>query len=160
MKNIKGFIGLLPLAGFLLFSCQNQNQEKSPSTASNEINAGKIDSTYLTDSTRLNELYSKISGKYFGILPCADCSGIETSITIKENGSYIFDRTYLVNNQRGNKSVSEGQFKISGDEKHLVLPEMLAPNRYLIEEKRLTQLDIDGKLIEGELKNNYILNKQ
>lgn len=159
--NIKTkFFIFIPLAGYLFFSCQETNKEKeNTSNPENKI-VQVMDSSKLTDTVKLGLVYKRLAGKYFGILPCADCSGIETTITIKENGTYIFDRTYLVNNQKGNNTVSEGHLEVSGDEKLIILPELVAPNKYLIGEANLTQLDMDGKIIVGELAKNYILHKQ
>jgi uncharacterized lipoprotein NlpE involved in copper resistance len=39
----------------------------------------------------------EISGVYRGTLPCADCAGIETTLTLHKNGTFTLNRQYLKN---------------------------------------------------------------
>lgn len=47
-------------------------------------------------------------GSYVGMFPCADCSGIRTTLSLQENGSYILTRQYAddheatINHESGN----------------------------------------------------------
>jgi len=34
------------------------------------------------------------SGRYYGVLPCASCEGIETTLILQEDGSYLLTETY------------------------------------------------------------------
>src|SRR5690554_2309866 len=44
------------------------------------------------------------AGAYQGTLPCADCPGIETTLTLGDDGSYILRTTYL---ERGDSVYTE-----------------------------------------------------
>ncbi len=106
-----------------------------------------------SEKTSLNYI-----GTYKGILPCADCEGIETTITINENLTYSMTTKYIgkgekVFQKKGtflwNKS---GNIIIFNSQKN-------APYLYFVDENSLTQLDIFGKKITGSLASDYILTK-
>ena len=39
----------------------------------------------------------EIAGVYQGVLPCADCGGIENTLTLRANNTFTWRRTYLKN---------------------------------------------------------------
>ncbi|MDR1349519.1 MAG: copper resistance protein NlpE [Zoogloeaceae bacterium] len=39
----------------------------------------------------------EIAGVYQGVLPCADCGGIESTLTLRADNSFTWRRTYLKN---------------------------------------------------------------
>ncbi|TBX68770.1 META domain-containing protein [Flavobacterium silvisoli] len=98
-------------------------------------------------------------GVYKGILPCADCEGIETTISLNENSTYTIRTTYLgkgnkIFEQKGtyswNKSGNIIKFDNAED----------GPNRYEVGKNILLQLDMSGKRITGNHAAEYILAKQ
>jgi uncharacterized lipoprotein NlpE involved in copper resistance len=98
------------------------------------------------------------TGTYKGILPCADCEGIETVITIYENMTFIIKTKYLskddmVYEQRGGFLWNEDGNTIILNEKNRT------PRQYLIGENYLLQLDLKGNKITGELADKYYLHK-
>jgi heat shock protein HslJ/uncharacterized lipoprotein NlpE involved in copper resistance len=98
-------------------------------------------------------------GTYKGILPCADCEGLETEIVINENETYRIKTRYQ---GKGNKYfIKKGNF--TWDKKGIII--ILsnvenAPKYYLVGKNTLTQLDLEGQKISGSLANDYILSKQ
>lgn len=97
-------------------------------------------------------------GVYRGIVPCADCEGIETTITLHRDGSYRLTTVYL------GQSVApfEHQEKFGWDPTGgIVVLDGLRdrPNRYLVGEGYLLQLDMQGERIAGPLAENYRLSK-
>lgn len=99
------------------------------------------------------------AGTYSGVIPCADCAGIELTIKLTSKGTYVVQGEYI--GKADSYFTKSGSFSWSetGNEITLVGIEN-EPNRYLVHENKLVQLDLDGKLITGEFAKNYILNKQ
>lgn len=98
------------------------------------------------------------AGTYQGVLPCADCEGIETSITLGKDSSYRLRARYVgkadtVFEKRGTFAWNEAgsAIQLQG------LPD--GPDRYLVGENQLIQLDREGNRITGELASRYSLPK-
>lgn len=102
---------------------------------------------------------TKYEGTYTGTMPCADCTGIDTEITIND-GKYIIKRTYLgTENMEQNMFVESGSYTWSKDTKILTFdndPEQ----QYLVRNNTLVALDQDGKEVTGDLASLYILKKK
>lgn len=139
---------------FLIVSCVKKAKEE-------------VTDEMVVDSTEIivkNEHNAKNSldyiGQYQGIVPCADCEGIETSLLLEDDKNYVLKINYLgrknvaVNEVRGLYSWNEAGNTIilSGIEN--------APNQYFVSENYLTQLDLEGHKISGELAAEYVLHKK
>lgn len=98
-------------------------------------------------------------GTYKGILPCADCNGLETELVINENSTFCVKTKY---EGKGDKVfMQKGNFTWNKNGNTIILTDVKnAPNRYFVGENRLTQLDLSGKKITGSLADEYILTKQ
>lgn len=128
-------LALLTVAGF---SC------KTPAT-SNSLPTGDNSMTSLD-----------WNGVYTGVMPCADCEGIETTLQLMKDKTYKLTRIY-----KGKSSepfTSSGTFtwdanganiQLSGEE----------PGKFKVGENLLMQLDQDGNRITGELADKYVLTK-
>ena len=97
-------------------------------------------------------------GVYRGVVPCADCEGIATTITLRKDGSYNLateyqGRSVATFNRQGKFTwdPSGGVIAIDGPRDR--------PNRYLVGEGYLLQLDMEGKRISGPLADHYRLAK-
>jgi len=55
----------------------------------------------------------KISGTFEGILPAADCPGLQTVITINSNGTFHMEETFLERDT--SPRVTEGNWVLKGD---------------------------------------------
>src|SRR5690554_2181081 len=55
------------------------------------------------------------SGTYSGVLPCADCEGIQTELTLKEDGNYILTSEYLTGAKNGFVETKKGAFSWEGN---------------------------------------------
>jgi heat shock protein HslJ len=98
-------------------------------------------------------------GTYKGVLPCADCEGLETVLCINENNTYKLQTRYL---GKGDK-VFEQKGTFSWDDKgiKIILNGIEnASNQYFVGENSVTQLDLSGKIISGKLALQYVLSKQ
>lgn len=94
------------------------------------------------------------AGEYVGLIPCTDCDGIETVITLYKNETYSIKTRY-----RGKATdFEEKTGKIQWDKKgNIVYLEGGAPGGYRVGEHKITQLDISGNPIMGKLATKYIL---
>ncbi len=99
------------------------------------------------------------AGVYKGVLPCADCEGIETSLTLKMDNSYQLSTTYLGKDATPFKQQGSFQWDAKGSVIRL-LNQKDGPALYKVVENQLIQLDMEGQLITGDLADNYKLNKQ
>jgi len=98
------------------------------------------------------------NGNYKGTIPCADCQGIETSITLHKDGSYILKTKYLGKSDAVNEKT--GKFTWNNAGSTITLDGISnAPNQYLVGENVLFQLDMSGKRITGNLAESYQLKK-
>lgn len=98
------------------------------------------------------------AGTYRGILPCADCEGIETVITVNDNMTFTIKTKYLgkddmVFEQKGDFLWNEEGNTIILNEKNRI------QRQYLVGENYLLQLDLKGNKITGEMADKYYLQK-
>lgn len=93
-------------------------------------------------------------GVYRGILPCTECDGVETTLTLRPDHSYTLTRQML-GAEAETEEVS-GSFLWAADGGGIMLNNVgQAPGRYKIGENRIWQLDDEGK----ELSEKYALEK-
>jgi uncharacterized lipoprotein NlpE involved in copper resistance len=104
---------------------------------------------------------SNWAGTYAGIIPAADTEGINVKITLNA------DKTYSVEYQYIGKSddifTNTGTFNLNSEKNTIMLNKEREddfPKHYKLGENTLTQLDLAGNIITGELADNYILKKQ
>jgi len=97
-------------------------------------------------------------GIYTGIIPGADSMGINVRIILNK------DETYIVNYQYIGRSdqvfTYTGTFKWDERGNTITLDSDVIPPHYRVGENTLTQLDMRGRLIRGELADHYVLRKQ
>jgi hypothetical protein len=56
---------------------------------------------------------SKLSGTYEGTLPCADCPGLQTLITLNSDGTFYMEETYLESDL--GPSITNGKWVLNED---------------------------------------------
>ena len=98
------------------------------------------------------------AGTYRGVLPCADCEGIETVITLTAEGRFRAHTRYLGKNEGRTEFSRDGAFAWSDDGSTVTLVGD-EPNPYRVGENRLTRLALDGSAITGALASSYVLEK-
>lgn len=159
MRSIKIII-LAVVVG--LCSCQERAKEEKAenkdtlstmkiATDSNVISAA-IDSSH----TSKNSL--DWAGSYKGVLPCADCDGLQMVITLSKDETYKMSAKYLGKSGAGNNALG-GRFKWL-DNTVIELEGLNGePSRYSVGEDKLVQLDKDGKPFEGAPARKYTLTK-
>ncbi|MEN9299441.1 MAG: hypothetical protein RLZZ429_1754 [Bacteroidota bacterium] len=136
--------------------------EEKPTTTQVVIS----DTTYEVDSSEMmrgvdgataqNSL--DVVGIYKGVLPCADCEGMETSIELKNDSTYSRVIKYL--GKKENSFTASGKWTwVNGFTINLGSIKE-GPNQYFVAEGKLIQLDMSGNRITGELAAKYELKKQ
>lgn len=99
-----------------------------------------------------------LAGIYEGILPCADCEGIHTLLQLNNDLTYSMKTKYL---GKGDQIFeSSGNFSWDKDGRIITLNnKSLGTKYYWVGENKVTQLDLNGNLITGELAEKYVLRK-
>lgn len=152
--NMKTKNTSLFLFALLIMSCTQKIKEER----NEEIVADSTEVVINNEHNAKNSL--DYIGMYQGVVPCADCEGIETLLTLEDETNYVLKTNYLgkkknsTNEVRGVYSWNEAGniIILSGIEN--------APNRYFVGENYLTQLDLEGNKISGDLTEKYVLQKK
>ncbi|CCW31620.1 envelope stress response activation lipoprotein NlpE [Xenorhabdus nematophila] len=142
MMNKKIVLALLAAGVFTVVGCQNHSalQDTSVSQIST-ISQNKILPT------------EKV---FNGIVPCADCAGIDTTLQLAKDGTYILGQTYLEAKNEENNFFDAGNWITQG--KKIVLTNQNGNQSYYqMQGEDLVMLDIHGQPIESNL--NYKLDK-
>jgi uncharacterized lipoprotein NlpE involved in copper resistance len=114
-----------------------------------------------TENVDASETILEWEGAYSGVIPCADCAGIETKLSLNGDNTYQISRKYLEKDDE----VFENQGTFVLDETGSIitlegLDKTEYPTMYKVGENQLLQLDLEGNVIEGELADAYILKKE
>ena len=145
---------LIALFSFTLMSCTNQSNKQ----------ANENDDLYTTDEAIIDHHTSQTSldiiGVYTGILPCADCEGIETMIELKEDNYYISHYKYLGKTGEGNEFSNEGPFDWNDDGNSISLQAEGEPTQYKVGENHIILLNADGEVNTGDMADLYVLKKR
>ncbi|MCL7989287.1 copper resistance protein NlpE [Sphingobacterium sp. lm-10] len=94
-----------------------------------------------------------LSGRYEGNLPCADCSAISTTLVLNKDRTYSLHYTYV--GKSDELFHKDGVWRVDSDVLHLESEDY----NYKIEGDRLSQLDLSGKEMTGNLAGKYILDR-
>lgn len=132
---------------FLIASC-NSNPSPIAST----------DSAYKTVVPKTPFIKAE---NYVGTMPCADCEGIDVSLQLNSDSSYILNSVYKGSrvDSSNNHEVDNGTWSMYGDDT-LVLSVKGKSTKYIKSGSSLSQLDGDGKVITGPSANNFVLHKK
>lgn len=112
----------------------------------------------LTDHNSMNSL--DWPGIYRGVLPCADCEGIDTEIKLDKDLTYSLKIRYLGKGDSVFENRGTFAWHDQGNQIILDSASQGSPIYFLVGENRITQLDLNGHPITGRLADRYILKKQ
>ncbi|OOF21034.1 copper resistance protein NlpE [Salinivibrio sp. IB872] len=99
------------------------------------------------------------NGTYQGVVPCADCEGIDTTLTLNQDNTYILSKTYL--GKQGEAFKESGTFKWDETGSVVILEGLTdSPNHFFVAENQVIMQDMNGETIEGDLAEMYHLKKQ
>jgi heat shock protein HslJ/uncharacterized lipoprotein NlpE involved in copper resistance len=97
-------------------------------------------------------------GTYVGTVPCADCEGIRTTITLRADGS--FERELLYLGKSASPVQESGQFSWNDAGSVVTLDAGDgAGQMYQVGENQLFHLDQSGGRITGDLADRYVLGR-
>lgn len=152
---MKKSIIALSLASVFLVACSKadnkNNQEQAPTAASEAV---------AVDSAHTAENSSDWNGTYKGVLPCADCEGIETELELNADKTYELKETYLGKGD-GKAFESKGSFQFDANNTSVIELDKTGDNRkYFVAEGYLKVLDMEGNEITGDLADKYELKKE
>jgi uncharacterized lipoprotein NlpE involved in copper resistance len=98
------------------------------------------------------------AGTYKGVIPCADCEGIEVELTVNMDSSYTHSMKYLGKGD-GKPVIKAGKYVWVNGGTIQLEGVTDGPSKYKVGEGRIWQLDMQGNKIEGDLADKYILTK-
>ena len=136
---------------FLLASCGNQEATADKPTVVDSVVADTIVSTPAVTATN-----------YAGTLPCADCAGIQTELTLRSDSTWSMHIIYDKRKAKGpgsNEFNESGKWMMHGSDTVHLMGRTDAPSMYIKTDSSLIQLGMDGKKIEGKLAEKYVLKK-
>ncbi len=153
-KAIRVVIALLLVGGFLFANSKNTSKKESQTTSPSPV----------------KEKVSALSATFEGMLPCGDCSGLDTKLVLIRDAEFSGDGTYKLTETYTGKDVkplqSEGIWgTLRGtpkDENATVIelnPDKKDQARYFlrVNENEIRQLDNDQNEIEGPM--NFTLKR-
>lgn len=151
----------LAAVSVLLWSCTNETKKTTnlDSAATTEM----ADSTVKTGDAAVNDSHNAQNsldwnGTYKGVLPCADCEGIQTELTLNQDMTFVLKRNYMGRDTKFPEDKGTFKWDSSGSKVELIgLKDQ--PTHYFVGENKLIQLDMEGKEITGALADKYILKK-
>lgn len=142
---------LSAIALLLVTSC-NSNDKKQQETDAESIEQSQEVVDIHTSKNALDW-----EGTYTGTFPCADCEGIEVTITLNKDQTFILKDIYL--GKKDGDFETRGYFKWLEDGQKILLSDDNETS-YFVGENTLTLLDKTGNKVTGELADLYILKKQ
>lgn len=97
---------------------------------------------------------------YVGTLPCADCEGIDVSLQLNHDSTYIMNSVYKGSrvDSSNNHFADTGKWSLQNDTLFLSTKNHLL--KYIKTDSALIQLDGEGKRITGALAEKFILHKK
>ena len=98
-------------------------------------------------------------GTYFGILPCADCNGIQTILTLNKDLTYEIQMKYLGKDEKVFESKGTFIWNELGNKITLTDYDNTGLKHYFVGENIIKKLDADGNLINSGFTDKYILRK-
>lgn len=140
---------LLVALGVFALGCGNQKSRNQPNSEEKESRIPDM---------HTSQIALDFVGVYKGIVPCADCEGIETTIELKADETFEVKTVYLGKSDEVFSVSGHYHWNDDGRSIHLHGVEN-GPPYYFVGENQLIQLDREGNRITGELAEKYVLKK-
>lgn len=126
-----------------------------PVSKAQEMDSSSPQPTIIPDSS-MNAL--DWDGTYEGVMPCASCEGIKTTLTLNVDRTFVLSTQYLGESEEVLEV--KGTFQWNQEGNKITLDNIKdAPNQFLVGENTLIQLDMSGNRITGDLSSQYVLTK-
>ncbi len=145
------------LSIFLLASCGSDTTKSEDASQATEIPVivQENNTVVVVDSVNDHSVVYDAAGTYEWNLPCADCPGIETYLTLEDTMDYVLEQAYVDKDEE--PSVTTWTYEIGTG---TVMLSWDNTPTYKIGENTLTQLDSLGNVVEGDLAERYVLERQ
>ena len=136
------------LTGLFAVSCSKKEEAKAETPQAVEADSAQAQ----PEEAAKAEAPKKHVGEFSGKLPCADCPGIETKLTLNEDGSFLLDETYL--EKKDGQFNAKGSYEVSEDGAFVTLKEEGndKPRVFLIEEDAVYLVEKVGDAKKPEYK--------
>jgi uncharacterized lipoprotein NlpE involved in copper resistance len=145
----------------LMVSCtpKDKNPEVNPTLKTDPMAIQTPMDTTKANTTTADNSENSLDwyGTYEGVVPCADCPGIKTTLTLNENKSFKLEEEYL---EKKARNEDQGTFQWDPAGSVITLNGNVAKYKYKVGENTITQLDTNGQPIDGPNKNLYIFKKK
>lgn len=152
---MKRLIMVFVIVTAVLFGCKNGEKTENLLEGTSET----IDSKAAEIDAHNSEDSLDWAGIYEGTTPCADCEGIKTVVELKNDKTYVLSQTYLGKPSGENEFNQTGSFAWNKDLNMIRMRTETGGFQFKVGENQLWMLDDKGKIIEGDLAENYILKK-
>nr|WP_319394714.1 copper resistance protein NlpE N-terminal domain-containing protein [uncultured Desulfobacter sp.] len=130
----------------------------APATQKTQSNAGTATAVQNTADNHSSRDSLDWYGTYNGVLPCADCQGIQTRITLRKDNTFTKAVKYLGKDSRSR--FSQGTIQWDDQGSTITLAESRGKTgRYKVGENILFHLDRNGNMIAGDSAQKYQLMK-
>lgn len=136
----------LVVCSVLLISCKIQTESTTTYPTPN------LDSAYASQNK------FDWTGDYEGLLPCANCIGIKTEITLNANQTYTLKETYLDHSSKVYNS--KGYFYFDTTQPDIITFDKAANERkFFVGDNYIESRNLDGSEITSILKVHYKIKK-
>lgn len=155
MKMKRNLLQMFAMATFTVFaltSCKNENK-----TAEETLTDQSITPEQEKESSA--RLALDWSGTYKGVVPCADCPGIDETIELNSDGTFKIVMHYQERKDGHYEQVGTFNWDSTGS-KMTLNPVEGDKTEIAIHENSILLLDQNGNVIEGPLADQYRLIKQ
>lgn len=140
----KSLLSIALLSSVLAVACTQQEQKKAEPAKQETATAPAQPATpAIPAETATAPAYV---GTYNGALPCADCSGIDTTVELKADGTYILTEKYTHKDQE-KVDVKQGKATFDATTSTITLEtnDPLTTAKFVVEGDVISKLDADGK---------------
>ena len=156
---MKRIILLAPLFSVFALGCGSGNSSPTTGTDTLTHKVHKVDTTIAVADSHNASNSLDWAGSYEGVIPCADCVGIDVTVNLKQDLTYSTRSNYL--GKLARPLLDSGTFSWNKEGNSISLNGGKGGTiMYLVQENKIIQLDANGKRITGNLSNKFILNKK
>lgn len=157
IMNMRKEIFLLLVLSMALLSC-NTGKQSGKSDNANSDGEYEMSPEFIAEHSSRNAV--DWAGIYKGMIPCADCEGIDVEIQINEDNTYKLVMNYLGKGE--NKFIDKGAYEWNetGSKIRFIHDDEDVGNWYLVGENKLIMLDADGNRIDNNFPpDTYVIEK-
>lgn len=102
--------------------------------------------------------YGGPTGAFHGLLPCADCPGITTTLTLNADQTYTLEQRYM--DREIESTGTQGTFQYKRGGQIILSGDIAGMQRLQVTGESLTLVDSLGRLVATEFPDRYVLRRQ